>query len=295
VGRASPLAASSSSRLEPDPAAFQLLRELAGDERVPASRVEQSHEHRPWQLQTSASDDQLMDRRQRHRSDLEPVDALRAQRELEIQRGSLTRPQRCHDRNRCVGESPQRESERSRGRAVEPLQVVDADQNGALRSAASQHLEQRHAHCPRVDPRAFDAQQRDFERPSLRRRKQRQRLLAQIVHEIAQRGERELHLGPGRHRGEHLESARASVVQELAPDRRLADPGLARDDQDSGAGGLQQPEGGAQLVVATEQPRRLVNAHMRVVQSVSPSPPVAHWYQPHGKRRPWRKSRGSTG
>ncbi len=70
-------------------------------------------------------------------------------------------------------------------------------------------------------------QQRDLERPALRRRQLRQHLLDDAVEQIRQSGERQLLLGLGGPRSQHSQPLRAGGLHPCQPERRLANSGVA--------------------------------------------------------------------
>ena len=125
--------------------------------------------------------------------------------------------------------STQRELERSRRRRVEPLDVVDCQQDRATLAEQLQHVADCDAERAMVDRlvRCFLAQQRDLERATPRHGEQGGDVGEDLVEEVAQADVCEAALGlrGPRHDDEHASLARSRHSGE--PERRLADPRLA--------------------------------------------------------------------
>ena len=98
------------------------------------------------------------------------------------------------------------------------------------------------------------AEQHGLERPRLRGGQRRQRLVGEVRQEVDERGERERGLGLGRARRGRPEPAAACLLEPLAPERRLADPGPARDhERPRPLGAVEEGADLGQLALATEQ------------------------------------------
>ena len=105
-------------------------------------------------------------------------------------RPALTGPTRPDEQDRRIGQSAQREAERARRRRVEPLEVVDRnDQQLVLRErlqgAADGDAER--ACVGRAAGRLLE-QERDLERAPSRRSKERQNVVEGVVEEVAESG-----------------------------------------------------------------------------------------------------------
>ena len=108
---------------------------------------------------------------------------------------------------------------------VEPLQVVDRDDDAALLGQMLQRTADG-PERPRVDGasgRVLD-EERDLERAAAWRRQGREHLVESAVEQVAEPGVGERALGLGRTGREHAEPAPARVLDGRAPERRLADP-----------------------------------------------------------------------
>ena len=93
----------------------------------------------------------------------------------------------------------------------------------------AQHRAKCDTECTRIRPLLVDVldQQRDLERPALRRRQLRQHLLDDAVEQIRQSGERQLLLGLGGPRSQHSQPLLAGGLHPCQPEGRLANSGVA--------------------------------------------------------------------
>jgi hypothetical protein len=184
----------------------------------------------------------------------------RQAREQRRWRVAAVGPARQEDRERLVAQAPQDVRERRRRGRVQPLDVVDRQQHRAARRELPQRAQQRHAERAVVGraARGLLAQQRDRERPPARRGQLVGDLVERVVEQVAQRRERQPRLGAGRRRREHAVAAGGRLRDAGAPQRRLADPGLAleRDDAPRRPGRGQQRPDHLELVVPADQLRR---------------------------------------
>ena len=147
-------------------------RELEGVHRVPARDLVQPEERRARHRPPELVAEDAVDRADAERPDADALDPVRAERLLD--RGPpvvLAEPARPDDEH-VVAETPQREAERGLGRRVEPLQVVDRDDQAVLRGKQLQRAPDRDAEGHRVDgpaPRLLQ-EQRHLERAAAGRR-----------------------------------------------------------------------------------------------------------------------------
>ena len=112
--------------------------------------------------------------------------------------------------------------------AIEPLQVVDRDDEPVL-GEQLQGASNRNPERPRVDRttrRVLD-EERDLERPAPGGGQGRQDVDESAFEQIAEAGVSECALRLGRPRREDAQPPPARGFDSLAPERRLADPGLA--------------------------------------------------------------------
>jgi len=133
-----------------------------------------------------------------------------------------------HDAQRLVREPAKSERERGRGGRIDPLDVVDTEEQRTFLGERAQRREQRDADRPPVGRRSvgFLEQQRDRQRPSLHRRQLLDHLV-RIAEQIRERGKRQRPLGFGRARPEKPESALARGLGRSTPHGCFADPRLA--------------------------------------------------------------------
>jgi hypothetical protein len=164
------------------------------------------------------------------RSNRYALDALAFQRLL--QRGRLAgrdEPPGEQQQNRARRESSQRERKRARRRRVEPLNIVDGEQDRLPLAQHLQHVAHRHADRPVIDRIAgrLLAEKRDLERTPPRRRDQRGDVRETRLEQVAQTDVSEPALGLRRSRHKDAEPPRARELDAREPKRRLADPSLA--------------------------------------------------------------------
>src|SRR5436190_4478266 len=141
-----------------------------------------------------------MERADAERSHRQTPNALGVERALEHRRlCAAAEPPREQEPYALRGKPSQRERERAGRRGVEPLEVVDREEN---RLALGEHLQG----AARGDPECARLactcgrvleEQRDLERTSLRRREKRQYVGDDVLEQIAQADVREVALGLG--------------------------------------------------------------------------------------------------
>ena len=170
--------------------------------------------------------------------------------------GTPVAPARRDQPHRRLVESAEREAQRPGARLVEPLEVVDREDQGSRARGLLQGPEHgdgdQEVHGRRAIRLA--AEEDRVERPRLGRGERRQHLVGEIRQEVDERGERERGLGLGRARRGRPEPAAAGLLEPLAPERRLADPGPARDhERPRPLGAVEEGADLGQLALATEQ------------------------------------------
>ena len=176
-----------------------------------------------------------LDRPDAERGHRQPRDCARRGRGLDLRPpeavGEAAREQ---DRERRV-QAPKSERERTRRRGVEPLDVVDGEQQ---RFVGGQHRE-RASHGDteraRIDPiRGFLDEEGHLERTPPRRRKRWQDVIEDVLEQVAEAREREAAIGLGRSRFENAAAAPGRILHPRTPQGGLPDPCLALEDQDAG-------------------------------------------------------------
>ena len=131
--------------------------------------------------------------------------------------------------HRDAVEAARRVGERVGGRAVEPLDVVDRDEDGlpgGERAEGAQEADRDRRALGR-GARRRRPKQRDLERVQLRGREATELGRCDPVEQVDQRRERVLGLGIGGSRREHAKTAIPRSVDARLPERRLADAGAA--------------------------------------------------------------------
>jgi hypothetical protein len=139
----------------------------------------------------------------------------------------LSRSDRCNEADWLAVEPPERECECGARRGVQPLHVVDRndDQTGCCDLA--QHVEDREGERARLDALlTLFEQERDPQRVPPRRNEP----TYDVVHvgkQIAEGCETKARLRLGRPRDEHTVTSAPSLLDRCLPQRRLSDPRLA--------------------------------------------------------------------
>ena len=130
-------------------------------------------------------------------------------------------------------QAPAGELEHARGGLVEPLDVVHGHEHRAGICENAQAAQEGGSNCPVVGRSAARLleQERDRERPPLRRRKLRQRLGGDVTEQIGEPGESELHLGAARTGREDTQPQAARTLHPLLPQTRLPDTRLSLEEE----------------------------------------------------------------
>ena len=213
------------------PAFGERAPELEREQRVAERGLDNAAQHVPRQAQSQALREQPLRRGEAQRADLEPLHAVRALCPLERRRAA--RALREQKADRVVAEASGGEGDCVRGRGVEPLHVVDRDEQRTSRGERADGAQE--AHAERSGRwwvgRGLRAQERYLERVQLRRGHVRQLFGGDAVEQIGQRRERELCLGPARPRGQHAQPPPSGHVEPGFPERRLADPRPTRQNE----------------------------------------------------------------
>jgi hypothetical protein len=148
---------------------------------------------------------------------------------VHLQRRRLADATRDQKAEGLVPQPPQRELERGRRARVEPLEVVDGEQDGPRRCQLAEDGADSRGHRAPIDGGRSRIRQekRNLESAPLGLGQSSDRIFRHRLEQIGERREREPRLRLGRAAGEHAEPALVRKPDDLAPDRRLADPRLA--------------------------------------------------------------------
>jgi hypothetical protein len=180
----------------------------------------------------------VVDRADAHRSDPqedEPLAecAIEPERDRVVLRGG---PLCNHHRDGLGAEPTDRVLERTAGRSVAPLDIVDCHEDGGGVAQRTERAEDgdRDGSVVDVAGRPLASQQSHLERAPLGVGELREHVVECRVEEIAEGRERQVGLRLCRScREDHGVVSPSGHRQRLVPQRRLADPGLALEDQRS--------------------------------------------------------------
>src|SRR5581483_238913 len=209
--------------------------ELEGVEGVPARRLAETRQLGASELEPEPALEELVERKGSERAEPQAHEPTGREQALAVERlgDSMPLPDGHEQPDRLRAEPPQRELERSRRGGVEPLGVVERDEERAPLGHDAKHVEHREPDRMAVwrsIPRLGD-QEGDLERAPPRRKQRRSGLLEHGAEELRKTGE-----GKGRLRldpaaGQDPAEAFLGFVDAGLPEDRLADPRLAREDE----------------------------------------------------------------
>ena len=209
------------------PSLGERAADLEREQRVAECRVGDPSDELAGKIEAEPLGEDAPEGAHAQRLDLEPRKPRRPERRLERRLAlRACREEKAHGN---AVEPARGEGERVGGRAVEPLDVVDRDEDGlpgGERAEGAQEADRdRRAFGRR--PRRRRAKQRDLERVQLRGREPAELGRDDAVEQVDQRRERVLGLGVGGSRREDAKTALARSVDARLPERRLADSGAA--------------------------------------------------------------------
>ena len=181
-------------------------------------------ERRARQGHGEALAEELVDRAEPERADRQP-------RHFGIQRRPLPGTLGKQERDRLVANTPHRERKRGRGRRVEPLDVVDGQQDRTAAGERAQSSEERDRDRTLIGhgPASLSEQQRELQGTALRGGERGENLVENRLEEVAERRKRQRGLGRARRRGQNPKLTASRGFDAGAPQGRLPDPGLALD------------------------------------------------------------------
>ena len=218
------------------PASLERTTELERVEGVAGRDLVQAAQRRPRQDEAYMLLQEAVDGPGAQRGDVEPAGpVVFGQREGH----RLAGPARSEEAGGLVAQSPPGEGEHGCGRRVEPLQVVHGDERRPLRGELPERVQEGKRDCTLVGRRtgrSFE-QERHPERVGLGHRERVEEVVQSRLEQVAQARERESRLRLG---GACLEDPAAALprrVRARAPEGRLADAGLADEDERGRAGG----------------------------------------------------------
>ena len=213
----------------------QLAAQLERKERVARGRLLHAGELGPCQLEPQPLLEQVPHGGERQRADGQPLEPLVRERALELDRARKVRsqPQSGQEHDRLVSETPERDLERARRRWVEPLDIVEGDEDRRLLGQGTKNVQHRKPDCVRIGRRlaGLHEQQRHLERPPPGRRERRPDLAEHVAEQFRETGERERGLGLDSPAGQHGAEPAASVLDARLPEHGLADSRLSREEK----------------------------------------------------------------
>jgi hypothetical protein len=181
---------------------------------------------------------EYVERTDAQRPERQPPDVLLCERPLDLRRLRAVRvPPRQQQEHPAPIEPPQRERELVGRRRIEPLEIVDRDDQ---RPVLGEHLEGiANGEPERARIHGFRSrvlqQERGLEGAPPRRRQPRQHVVEHTLEQIPQACVREAALSLGRSRDENPRSALARTLDACKPERRLPDSRLPLEHERSGA------------------------------------------------------------
>ena len=207
-------------------AAIELARDLERVEGVATRAFEDLDDGRPWQRATETDADHLVQCGDGQRGQLEVCPPLLRERRLERFRPPAVRPHRAEDADPRVDISPKREGERVRRCLVEPLRIVDRNEDWLGAGEFLQGRGGRRPECAPVDPPVdrIVPQERRRERPPLWCRQEVERGVVDVREQVDESRERERRLNARRPRDEHPPAPFGREVDARLPDGGLPDP-----------------------------------------------------------------------
>jgi hypothetical protein len=165
------------------------------------------------------------------RADLEALQLGR--RECGFESGRAPGTLRDQEADVGVLEPPGGEHERVGGRSIQPLDVVDGNDEGLGGGQRTQRAQQAGRDGARLEARAdrLGPQERHLQRLALRSSETGQRSHVDVLQQIGEGSERQLRLGVARTRGEDTQPPAPRGVDSGLPQGRLADAGFAAEEE----------------------------------------------------------------
>jgi hypothetical protein len=148
------------------------------------------------------------------------------------------------EENRLLVHTPKREGKRARRGRIEPLDVVDGDDNGPFGSQNLQRAADSDAEGARIEAfRLVLDEERDLERPSSRWGQRGQNVVEHTLEQVAEHHIGESLLRLDWPRRQDAQSSLTSGLDACKPERRLSDPHLALEHKRAGPSGGTLEEG----------------------------------------------------
>ena len=241
-----------------DPTLEQDAGDLQRKQGVTVGGLRDADQHRPRQRLAEPGPDDVVEGRNTQRADADPDDQAGWQRPLQGQAigARITEPAGGQDPHARGPKPPHREVQHAGRWRIEPLQVVDCDQQRPPCRQLQQDAADRRRQRARVAQRAVGvaAQQRHLQRLPLRRRQAREEIVAKPGQQVGERGQRELGLALGGAAGQGGVAARSGALGGGLPQGGLADTRSALKHQRRRARrhGVEEALDGSKLAVAAK-------------------------------------------
>jgi hypothetical protein len=210
-------------------ARLQRACKLEREERIAVRLLVDATKRRPRKGRSESTLQQAPGRPEAQRAEREPLEwkgALELGRQDAVDASARAFGHQHAEPN--VGQATKSEGERGGARRVEPLDVVDGDEQRTLPNERAQRREERD--CDRAPvgrwPASVLEQERDCQRPSLHRRQTGDDIM-RLGEQIREHGERQPPFGFGRPRKEYVELALTRRRDCSVPHSRLADARVA--------------------------------------------------------------------
>ena len=203
--------------------------ELERVERVPTGRLVHAQEGRACERQPEVCLEKLVNGTEAQRADVQPLHAVVTDRPLEVRRlRTFAEATGEQQEDRPIAQPPQREGERARRGRIEPLDVVDREDNRPLGSENLERTPNRDTERARVEAvRIFLDEECHLERVAPGRRQRRQHVLEHVLEQVAEAGVCQPSFRFSRPRNEDTEASFAGRLDTRKPQRRLPDARLA--------------------------------------------------------------------
>src|SRR5689334_23336751 len=143
------------------------------------------------------------------------------------------------------------------------MRVVERDEQGLPLREPSEQRDQSRAERSRVGrpPTRLLDEQRDSQRAALRIRELRDRVVGRLQ-QVPEPRERQIALGLGAARDEHEQASVVRALDGRPPERRLADAGIAFDDEYAAAAAVEKCAELGDLALPPEQPALAAVLHV---------------------------------
>jgi hypothetical protein len=239
--------------LDRTPPPLEGAGQLQGEKRVPAGRLPNPQQHRPWEGGVEPASEELVECAHAERAELQLEQALAGR--LPAQPGGHVAPDGQQRRDWVPVEALERIADKREGRRVQPLDVVDGERERLGRGKPSEHAE----HGERDDSllhRIIGVREGEggLQGPPLRPRKVVQHVADDPAHQVREAREREpcpRLRGPTR---QHEEAARPRLLHCHKPEGRLPDPRLPSYHGCRGQGRLEQGDQRGEFFLPAHQP-----------------------------------------